>query len=175
MPSRHECSRIRIKWQGWGKTDIWVFFFFFELMERLHEMEDSNHQVSLSKTGIVFLCLYSFYLNGVGGTIVTEQVWSWSWLLARLFSPPGVKAMESPLRLQCLTFVHLCLSSLRFVSNILCADLHDLHPLKPTPDSTPLSLSQQWKKFAWPVGPGLAQQLPPLSACDLIESVERVL
>lgn len=144
-------------------------------MERLHEMEDSNHQVSLSKTGIVFLCLYSFYLNGVGGTIVTEQVWSWSWLLARLFSPPGVKAMESPLRLQCLTFVHLCLSSLRFVSNILCADLHDLHPLKPTPDSTPLSLSQQWKKFAWPVGPGLALQLPPLSACDLIESVERVL
>ena len=45
-------------------------------LERLHEMEDSNHQVSLSKTGIVFLCLYSFYLNGVGGTIVTEQVWS---------------------------------------------------------------------------------------------------
>ena len=52
------------------------FFFFLKLMERLHEMEDSNHQVSLSKTGIVFLCLYSFYLTGVGGTIVTEQVWS---------------------------------------------------------------------------------------------------
>ena len=48
--------------------------FFLELMERLHEMEDSNHQVSLSKTGIVFLC--TLYLNGMGGTIVTEQVWS---------------------------------------------------------------------------------------------------
>ena len=52
---------------------FWVFFF-LELMERLHEMEDSNHQVSLSKTGIVFLC--TLYLNGMGGTIVTEQVWS---------------------------------------------------------------------------------------------------
>ena len=156
MPSRHECSRIRIKWQGWGQTDIWRFFFFWvffflELMERHHEMEDSNQQVSLSKKGIVFLC--TLYLNGMGGTIVTEQVWSWSWLLERLFSPPGVKAMGSPPCPQCLTSVHLCLSSLHFVSNILCADLHDLHPLKPPPDSTPLSLSHQWKKFAWPVWP----------------------
>ena len=76
-------------------------------------------------------------LNGVGGTVVTEQVWSWSWLLERLFSPPGVKAMGSPPCRQRLTFVHLHLSSLHFVSNILCADLHDLHPLKPPPTPLP--------------------------------------